>query len=131
MRDTPSLTLHDHSMYEASWCHALNAVEYNRVVIDASITFVVIQLCLLFNNLIIDIRFVLFCTDVFLIFFLCKTLDTQGLKATSRCGLKFLFKRTLSPTPRAETGLHSLQSIQIGLGIFEIIALSRILKYRI
>ena len=46
---------------------------------------------------------------------LCNAPDTQGLKATSRCGLQLLFfQGPLPPTPRAVTGLPHLQSIWMG-----------------
>ena len=44
---------------------------------------------------------------------LCKLPDTQGLMATSRCGLQsFIFPGAIAtPTPGAETGLPPSQSI--------------------
>ena len=43
----------------------------------------------------------------FLNFFLCNSVDTQGLKATSRCGLQSTFSQgPLPPTPGAKTGGH-------------------------
>ena len=49
-------------------------------------------------------------------------LDTQGLKDSSRYGLQSVFSRgPLPPTPGAETGLPSLQSIMdVGSGIINI-----------
>ena len=42
----------------------------------------------------------------FVSIFLCNSPDTQGLKATSRCGLQLLFfQGPLPPTPGAETGI--------------------------